>query len=262
MKKVTPEQTVNSKLILCLALVLSGALPSVAQTQFKYEIANGKVTITTYTGDGDAVTIPETINGLPVTAIGGEAFGNYWKLMHVTIPNSVTSIGVGAFHGCWGLTNIAIPRSVTSIGFNSLNTNYTYASFGWCKNLKAITVDADNPAYSTLDGVLFNKDRTKLIQFPAGRTGSYTIPDGVTRIENEAFYGCGGLTAVKIPNTITSIGDSAFCDCRQLGDIKIPSSVITIGTCTFLHDQRLDHFVFPKSVIHLGSQKPPHLPLD
>jgi hypothetical protein len=250
------------KLILCLALVLSGALPSVAQTQFKYEIANGKVTITTYIGDIDAVTvIPETINGLPVASIGGESFGNCYRLTHVTIPGSVTSIGVGAFDGCYGLTNIAIPRSVTSIGFNSVN-NYTNESFGRCKNLKAITVDADNPAYSSLDGVLFNKDRTRLIQFPAGRIGSYTIPDGVISIENKAFYGCGGLTAVKIPNTVTSIGDGAFCDCRQLDDIKIPGSVTTIGICIFLGDERLDHFVFPKSVINLGSQKPPPLLLD
>jgi len=251
----------NPKFLLCLALVLGGALSGAAQTQFKYEIANGKVTITAYIGDGGAVTIPETISGLPVTSIGGESFGNNYKLTHVTIPNSVTSIGVGAFDGCSGLTNIAIPRSVTSIGFNSLY-NYTNQSFGLCHNLQAITVDADNPAYSSLDGVLFNKDRTTLIQFPAGRIGSYTIPDGVTRIENHAFIGCRGLTAVRIPNTVTSIGNEAFYDCRQLCDIKIPSSVNTIGTCIFLGDDQLDHFVFPKSVINLGSQKPPQIPLD
>ena len=249
------------KLLLCLALVLSGALSSVAQTQFEYKIANGKVTIGAYFGDGDAITIPETISGLPVASIGGQSFGNNYRLTHVTIPNSVTSIGVGAFDGCYGLTNIAIPRNVTSIGFNSVD-NYTNESFGRCKNLQAITVDSDNPAYSSLDGVLFNKDRTRLIQFPAGRTGSYTIPRGVIRIENNAFYGCGELTVIKIPNTVTSIGDYAFHECRQLGHINIPSSVTTIGTCIFLHDQRLDHFVFPKSVIHLGSQEPPHLPLD
>jgi hypothetical protein len=249
------------KLILCLALVLSGALPGAAQTQFPYVTANGKVTIWEYVDDGGAITIPDTINGLPVTRIGIACFGNAWKLKHVTIPNSVTSIGVGAFDGCSGLTNIAIPPSVTSIGFNSLD-NYTNTSFGRCINLKAITVDADNPAYSSLDGVLFNKVRTTLIQFPAGRTGSYTIPHGVTRIENGAFYGCGGLTAVKIPNSVTSIGDYAFHECRQLGDINIPTSVITIGACIFWGDERFDHFVFPKSVFNLGSQKPPPLPLD
>jgi hypothetical protein len=232
---------------------------SAAQTQFEYETADGKVTITAYIGDGGAVSIPETINGLPVASIGWLSFGYCHKVTHVTIPNSVTSIGVGAFDGCSGLTNIAIPRTVTSIGFNSMD-NYTNESFGSCINLKAITVDADNPAYSSLDGVLFNKDRTTLIQFPAGRTGSYTILHGVTRIETKAFIGCGGLTAVKIPNTVTSIGDYVFYECRQLGDIKIPSSVTTIGTGIFLEDEKLDHFVFPKNIINLGSQKP--IPLD
>ena len=88
------------KHLLCLSLVLSGALPGAAQTPYTYEIANGKVTITAHNGDVGAVTIPETINGLPVASIGGQSFGNDWEVNHVTIPNSVTSIGVGAFDGC------------------------------------------------------------------------------------------------------------------------------------------------------------------
>jgi hypothetical protein len=183
-------------------------------------------------------------------------------LTQITIPNTVTNIECYAFDGCSSLTNIVIPRTVTSIGFNPIY-NTTNDSFGRCKNLKAITVDTNNPVYSSLDGVLFNKDRTKLIQFPAGRAGSYTVPNGVTCIGNRAFDGCDRLTGVKIPKTVTSIGDNAFMGCPQLRNIKIPSSVTSIGTCIFLYDRNLDHFVFPNGVTNLGSQvPPPPLPLD
>jgi hypothetical protein len=96
------------------------------------------------------VTIPRTINGLPVTSIGGNAFSSCTSLTSVTIPNSVTSIGSGAFSGC--------------------------------TSLSAITVEALNSFYSSVDGVLFNKSQTTLIQYPGGKAGSYTIPNSVTSI--------------------------------------------------------------------------------
>jgi hypothetical protein len=99
-----------------LPLLLLLALPAAVQAQFNYTTNNGSITITRYTGPGGDVTIPDTINDLPVTSIGGAAFEDCYGLTSITIPDSVTSIGDSAFSGCNDLTSITIPDSVTSIG--------------------------------------------------------------------------------------------------------------------------------------------------
>src|SRR6266403_63548 len=101
--------------IIVLALALL-ALPAVVQAQFNYTTNNGAITITGYTGPGGGVTIPDTINGYPVTSIGDSAFYYSSTVTSVTIPNSVTSIGDEAFYYCTNLTSVTIPNSVTSIG--------------------------------------------------------------------------------------------------------------------------------------------------
>jgi uncharacterized repeat protein (TIGR02543 family) len=147
-----------------------------------------------------SVTIPNS-----VTSIKDEAFKNCTSLTSVTIPNSVTSIGQNAFNNCDSLTNVTIPNSVTSIGGGAFNS---------CYRLTAINVDANNTAYSSQDGVLYDKNKTTLISFPQGKTGSsFIIPNSVTSIGNGAFLSCFGLTSVTIPNSVTSIGSSAFYDC-------------------------------------------------
>src|SRR6266446_4190095 len=107
----------TKNIILALALL---ALPAVVQAQFNYTTNNGAITITAYTGPGGVVTIPDTINGLPVTSIGDlafyGAFYNNSSLASVTIPDSVTSIGLYAFTDCLSLTNVVIPASIVSIG--------------------------------------------------------------------------------------------------------------------------------------------------
>ena len=138
-----------------------------------------------------SVTIPNS-----VTSIGDGAFGGCTSLTNVTIPNSVTSIGLEcvqwlhqphqhhhpqqrhqhraeAFDSCTGLTNVTIGNGVTSIGDDA---------FRGCTSLTAITVDPLNSAYSSVAGVLFDKSRTTLIQYPVGKAGTYTIPNSVTNI--------------------------------------------------------------------------------
>jgi hypothetical protein len=165
-----------------------------------------------------SVTIPNS-----VTSIGNEAFIRCQGLTSVTIPNSVTSIGNSAFSDCSGLTSVTIPHSVTAIG------NY---AFSRCHNLTAINVDASNPAYSSIDGVLFNKLQDELIQCPTGKTGNYTIPNSVTAIGERAFLYCI-LTSVTIPNSVTALGNNAFSICRGLTSVTIGNSVTTIENYAF-----------------------------
>jgi hypothetical protein len=151
----------------------------------------------------------------------------------------VTSIGDYAFSGCTGLTNVTIPNSVTDIG---------QQAFNGCTGLKAIEVDALNLAYSSAEGVLFNKTQSDLIFYPAVKAGPYTIPNSVTKIGDYAFFGCSGLTSVTIPSSVTSIGDSAFHSCTGLTSVTIPNSVTSIGGGAFYGCTGLTSVAIPNSV--------------
>src|SRR6266487_16533 len=188
--------------VLTLACLLAAA-PATAQVNY---VVSGSTAYVAYSpnASGDVV-IASTYNGYPVTSIGGYAFAGR-SLTSVTIPNSVTVIGDGAFTHCTSLTSVTIANSVTSIGY----------AFSGCTSLTNLSVEAANPAYSSLDGVLFNKAQTTLIIFPPGRGGSYVIPDSVTSFGNRAFSDCTSLTRVTIPNSVTSIGYEAFMRCTNL----------------------------------------------
>ena len=162
-----------------------------------------------------SITIPSGF-----ISIGDYAFWNCTGLTSITIQNGVTSIGTGAFWNCTGLTSITIPSSVTSIGVNV---------FYNCTGLTDITVDSNNSSFCSESGVLFNKDKTTLIYYPLGKNdSSYTIPDGVTVIEQYAFYCNSKLTSVTIPSGVTSIGEMAFRECSGLTSVIVPSSVTSI----------------------------------
>jgi len=186
-----------------------------------------------------SVTIPNS-----VTNIGVLAFGGCNSLTNVTIPNSVTTIGDSAFRNCTSLTSVTIPSSVTSIGNEAFNG---------CTSLTNLSVDAANPAYSSLNGVLFDKAQMTLLTFPAGRRGSYSyvIPNSVTRIVDRAFYRSTGLTNVIIGNSVTSIGVSAFDSCSNLTSVTIPNGVTSIGDGAFA-STGLGSVTIPNSVTSIG----------
>ena len=190
----------------------------------EYTIPNSVKTIERNAFEGcsslTSVTIPDS-----VTTIGHAAFSNCSSLTSVTIPNSVTTIGNETFYLCNSLTSVTIPNSVTTIG--------KYA-FTWCSSLTSIDVASGNLNYSSKDGVLFNKNKSTLIQYPIGNQRTeYTVPNSVTTIGVKAFFDCMSLTNVTLPNSVTTIELYAFFNCSSLTNVTIPNSVTTIGEYAF-----------------------------
>ena len=142
------------------------------------------------------------------------------------------------------ITRVIIGNGISSIGygvFSSINT------------LLSIDVDNSNAALCSEDGVLFNKTKTALIQYPAGKTGAYIIPNSVTSIGRSAFGGCNNLTSVTIPNSVTSIGKQAFGACMGLTSIIIPDLVTSIEQHTFAGCHNLSSVTIGNSVTTIGT---------
>ena len=187
-----------------------------------------------------SMTIPDN-----VTTIGYCVFCGCDSLMSVTIGGNVTTIGDHAFYNCYNLTSVTIPDNVTTIGEKA---------FEYCDSLTTFTVDSNNPSYSNDGcGVLFNKNKTELIQYPIGNLReSYAIPDSVTTIGDYAFYNCESLTSVTIPDSVTSIGEGAFEWCYSLTSVTIPDSVTTIGDGAFEGCNNLADVTIPDTVTRIG----------
>ena len=176
------------------------------------------------------------------------------------IPESVVAMHT-PFEGCTALTSIFIPASVVEIGFVNEITlafnpeearrkeEYVFCS---CGGLTAITVDQNNPLYASIDGVLFNKDKTELIVYPKGRQGGYVIPKSVVKIRGRAFRWCTGLTSVTIPESVTEIGEEAFYGCIGLVSIAIPDSVTKMGTSIFWDCTALTSITLPNTITEIA----------
>ena len=265
--------------LLLAAVLLPFSVYAYTYGDYTYTVSDGKATITDFNSSySGSLTIPSTLGGYPVTAIGSSAFSYCFHLASVVIGNSVTRIGDEAFSSCTSLTAInvsknnpaytstngvlfnknlttliqcpggfsgsyTIPDSVTSIGNNAFRS---------CTSLTAINVSENNPAYTSTNGVLFNKNLTALIQCPSGLSGSYTIPDSVTSIGNYAFSSCSSLASVVIGNSVTSIGNYAFSSCSSLTSVTIPDSVTTIGYWAFRSCTNITSVTIGNSVTNIG----------
>lgn len=196
----------------------------------------------------ETVTIPDSVTG-----IGGYAFASCETLLtvslgdglksisasfiycsgltHVDIPNSVTHIDSYAFAHCSALTEVAIGDGLTYMGMDA---------FYDCGSLKEISVSGKNKNFCDSEGVLFDKEKTELLCYPAGKTQSkYEIPYGVTTISRHAFYNCDSLISVTIPDSVTDIGVQAFDNCSSLVSMEIPDSVQSIGAGVFEECEKL-----------------------
>ena len=217
------------------------------------ELDDGTLEITKYLGNSATCVIPGEIDGKKVTEIGDSAFKGCTELTSITIPDGVIGIGNkafsdctsletvtipasvtyvrdSAFYGCTSLKSVTVPESVTYIGgyafaecyslkYVDIHANVTgigTSPFCNCRSLENINIDEANKWYTTVDGVLYDKDKTELINYPAGKKdSSYVIPEGIRTIREQAFYGCLNLCELTIPDSVTEIESGAF-ECSSL----------------------------------------------
>ena len=230
-----------------------------------------------------AITIPAG-----TTTIDVEAFSGCTKITSVTVPSSVTAINEGAFDGCSalttanlseglltigesvfdnaGLTSIVVPNSVTSIGANAFYycmaletaqigsgvTTIGASPFYRCTALKSINVDAANANFTSVDGVLYSKDKTTLLAYPNKKAATYDIIDGVTTIGEYAFCYCTDVTAVTMPNTVTELKKEAFSNCEALATLNFSTALLSIGEKAFYYCEALKEATLPESLIFIG----------
>ncbi len=290
------------------AITVDGANPSYSSKDGVLFNKDQSLIIQYPIGKGDtAYAIPGS-----VTRVGEGAFSSSLWLKDVTVPNSVTNIGGSAFLSCSSLVAVNIPDSVVTIGNSAFSrsgiksvkigsgvislgdfafqicgglTNVDISSnvvfmgnlvFNYCSKLTTINVDEMNASFGSLDGVLFNKSLTTLIQFPTGKSGagyaipgsvmdiaesafsrcklkSVTIPQGLTSIPNEVFSNCSALSAVVIPDSVVRIGTRAFQSCKELVGLGLGSgsSLTNIGALAFSNCSKLTNIVIPDSVISI-----------
>ena len=206
-------------------------------SKFSYTISENEATITgsaIRTGD---IVIPRIVEGAPVTAINAYAFDGY-GISSVTLPKYLETIGAYAFRNCAYLKEIKIPSNVTAIG----DCVFTY-----CANLEKIEVASDNEAFTSVDGVLFNKSQTTLLQYPMAKRGSrYKTPSGVKTIGKYAFYN-SSLTDIHLSNGVLFINNSGFEGCALLKTIRLPGSVVLISSQAFWNCNALEYIYINKA---------------
>ena len=217
---------------LLLAPLLLAVSSAVQAEDFNYTTNNGAITITGYNGCDGAVTIPSTINGLPVISIGDQAFYGATSLTNITIPSGVTSIGRWAFWSCTSLTSVAIPNSVTNI--------WDWA-FWACSSLTNVTLGT---SLSGIGSGAFQSCSSLI---------SITIPNGVTTVGDWAFANCASLTSVNIGNGLSSVGNHAFFSCTSLTRVALPGSVTSIGDLAFYNCTSLTGAYFQGNAPSIGS---------
>ena len=162
-------------------------------------------------------------------AVGPRAFFHCSSLETVTLREGVASLGKEALYDC-GLTSLTLPASLTAIEPGAVAK---------APGLKGIETAAGNPAYRSVDGVVFSKDGTALVLYPSGREGAYDIPAGTESVAGSAFRECAGLTGLSVPEGLVSVGDYAFTKCEALPEAVLPASAETVGEYAFAGGPKL-----------------------
>lgn len=188
--------------------------------------------------------VEEVIVDSGVTQISDFAFSSRLELTSISLPDSLTKIGRYAFNDCDKLTTITIPKNVSSIGDGALC---------FCNNLKSISVDSANSTFSSVGGVLYSKNKTKLIQYPVGKDSTdFSIRAEVEEICDYAFNDCFALKKITFGNNVVSVGRYAFTNCVNLESAIFNSGLAAVGYCAFYNCYNLKAVTLPKSLTSIG----------
>lgn len=226
-----------------------------ARAQFTYAVNANQVTITGYTGPGGEVTIPDAIEGLPVTEVGDHAFSRNYSLTGVTIPDSLKTIGTSAFQTCNNLAKVSFGAAVQNIGSNA---------FLFCSRITELTIPDSTTRIGSLafngcndiSSLHLGQNLTSIgggaFQF-CFRVGSVAIPDSVTNLGAAVFSDCYALTNLTIGSGAIRIPDSAFQNCMNLVGFSIPDTVSTIGSQAFAGCSTITDVVISQNISEIES---------
>jgi hypothetical protein len=279
----TQNSTQKRLLALFVAIIMALAVWTATPLQasadetdgdYTFTISGTNATIVGYTGTGDPdgkLDIPSKLSAnateYTVTAIDVDAFASNTSITSVTIPESVVSIDSGAFSNCTSLETVNGMDGVTSMGdgvfyhctsLETITISEKVTSIGSivfveCNSLTAINVDAGNQNYMDDDGVLFDKNKTILMDYPSARPGeTYTIPNSVETIDNVGMDFCASLKTVNIPDSVTDIGYWAFSHCESLETINGMKNVATISEGMFDTCSSLTSVTIPENAATIG----------
>lgn len=279
-------------LMMCFPTLLWGN--DVVQNGISYSIDEEKETAEAigYDQSSSYVTIPSTITVdgkvYAVVSIGEKAFWDNDKLQSVTIEDGVLDIKMGAFYYCRYLRSVKLPATLKSVGSYafwkslSLSTIYIPASLTDLSakafsegGMSAYEVSPDNPVYSSEDGIMFNKDKTELLHFPAKKqVESFSIPEKVEKIgkfafesnqlnevifhdkllsiDDYAFFLCEKLEKADVPNSVEFVGESAFSRCYNLKEAHLPEKLTAISPGLFEYGYKLEKVNIPSTVTSIG----------
>lgn len=250
---------VKKFLALTLALLMLVAyVPAVSATTesgvtddgFKYQVADGAVTVTGYEGEETHLVIPDEIAGVAVTKIGDNAFEKNTALESVLIPDSVITIDALAFNMCSSLKTVELSANLKTLG-NRAFANTAIESIEIPKALDTADTYITNESYE-FNGVNYSLPRGPFMRCESLKT--VTFEKGTTQVADELFAGCTGLESVVIPGTVTVIEDSAFNACVRLSNVDIPDTVTHIGAYAFTNCASLKNVELSKSLKTMGQR--------
>lgn len=212
-----------------------------ANTWFSYIFGGAYSAMTT--------NVPYTLKEVTVltgSLISERAFQFCNSLTSITLPDTLTAVGAYAFYGCASLTELVLPAGVSSVGEYALMA---------CTRLQSIAFDGENDYYSTENGLLYDKEKTTLLLYPAGKTDTeFTVPETVTKIADNAFYYASRLRTIILPANLQTIGNGAFLNCRGLVEIVMPSALESIGDQAFASCTNLTTVSLSENISEIGRQ--------
>lgn len=179
-----------------------------------------------------------------VTTVGDCAFYDCITLSELTLSEGLLSIGPSAFHGCTGLAEVELPDSLLTLG---------KGAFNGCRSLTSISASQANTAFSSEDGILYNKEKTEILAVPQNLIGTVSLPEGITSVGSGTFSGCTGITSVIFPESVTEIGSYAFNGCTTLASVVLPEDLTTIGEGAFYGCRGLVSISLGKGLSSVGS---------